>query len=281
MTVLVSFRRSSIFAFFSLLAVPFAAAQAAANDAALKPVFECTLIVDAQNGATLRRDGTCDRRVSAASTFKVPLALMGYDAGILTDAHTPRWDYKPEFNAIKRDHRPVDPTIWEKDSVVWYSQQITRKLGNERFAGYVQSFNYGNGDITGNPGKKDGLTHSWLSSSLQISPDEQAAFIRRILDRKLSVSAKAYDMTGQILPAFDAGDWKVQGKTGTGWLTNKAGTQNRTRPFGWFVGWAEKDGRKVVFARLFVNEGKSPVLMGPKVRADFLTDLPGLMKSAN
>ncbi|MDR7224983.1 beta-lactamase class D [Aminobacter aminovorans] len=280
--MLASFRRSSIFAVFSFLAAaPFAQAQAAANDPALKPVFECTLIVDAQSGATLRRDGTCDRRVSPASTFKVPLALMGYDAGILADAHTPRWDYKPEFNAIKRDHRPVDPTIWEKDSVVWYSQQITRKLGNERFAGYVENFTYGNGDITGNPGKKDGLTHSWLSSSLQISPDEQAAFIKRILDHKLPLSAKAYEMTGAILPAFDAGDWKVQGKTGTGWLTNKAGAQNRNRPFGWFVGWGEKDGRKIVFARLFVNEGKSPVLLGPKVRANLLADLPGLMKPTN
>ncbi|CAN7403310.1 class D beta-lactamase [Aminobacter sp. LjRoot7] len=280
--MLASFRRSSSFAVFSFLAAaPFAQAQAAANDPALKPVFECMLIVDAQSGATLRRDGTCDRRVSPASTFKVPLALMGYDAGILADAHTPRWDYKPEFNAIKRDHRPVDPTIWEKDSVVWYSQQITRKLGNERFAGYVENFTYGNGDITGNPGKKDGLTHSWLSSSLQISPDEQAAFIKRILDHKLPLSAKAYEMTGAILPAFDAGDWKVQGKTGTGWLTNKAGAQNRNRPFGWFVGWAEKDGRKIVFARLFVNEGKSPVLLGPEVRTNFLADLPGLMKPTN
>lgn len=279
--MLASFRRSSIFVFFSLLAVPLAQAQAAANDPAIKPVFECTLIVDAQSGATLRRYGTCDRRVSPASTFKVPLALMGYDAGILADAHTPRWDYKPEFNAIKRDHRPVDPTIWEKDSVVWYSQQITRKLGHERFAGYIKSFSYGNGDISGNSGKKDGLTHSWLSSSLQISPDEQAAFIRRILGRQLPVSVRAYEMTGAILPAFDAGDWKVQGKTGTGWLTNKPGAQNRNRPFGWFVGWAEKDSRRFVFARLFVNEGKSPVLMGPKVRADFLADLPALMKPAN
>lgn len=277
-----SFRRSSFLAIFTFLAsVPFAQAQVGANTAALKPALECTLIVDAQSGATLRRDGICDRRVSPASTFKVPLALMGYDAGILSDAHTPRWDYKPGFNAVKRDHRPVDPTIWEKDSVVWYSQQITRKLGNERFGGYVSGFGYGNGDITGNPGKKDGLTHSWLSSSLKISPDEQAVFIRRILDRKLPVSAKAFEMTETILPVFDAGNWKVQGKTGTGWQTNKAGATDRNRPFGWFVGWAEKGGRKVVFAKLFVNSGKSPVLLGPKVRANFLAELPGLMEAAN
>ena len=280
--MLATIRRSSFYAVLSLCAsVSLVPKPASAESAELKPVLQCTLIVDAQSGATLRRDGTCDRRVSPASTFKVPLALMGYDAGVLVDGHSPRWDYKPEFNAVKRDHKPVDPTIWEKDSVVWYSQQITRKLGNERFGGYVSSFGYGNGDLAGNPGKKDGLTHSWLSSSLKISPDEQAVFIRRILDRNLPVSAKAFEMTETILPLFQAGDWQVKGKTGTGWLANKAGATDRNRPFGWFVGWAEKDGRKIVFANLFVNSGKSPVLLGPKVRANFLAELPGLMESAN
>ena len=271
----------SIFAAAMFAAGALAAPPAVAADAALKPALECTLIVDAGSGATLRRNGTCDQQVSPASTFKIPLALMGYDSGILQDASTPRWDYKPEFNAVQRDRHAVDPTAWEKDSVVWFSQEITRKLGNERFAGYVGHFGYGNGDIAGNPGKRDGLTHSWLSSSLQISPKEQVYFVRRILDRSLPVSAKAFEMTDAVIPAFEAGDWKVKGKTGTGWLTSKSGKIDRNRPFGWFVGWAEKGDRRIVFARLLVNDGKSSVLLGRKVRDVFLADLPDLMKSAN
>lgn len=270
----------SILATAMLATGALAAPQALAADAALKPVLECTLIVDAGSGATLRRDGSCDQQVSPASTFKIPLALMGYDSGILKDEKTPLWDYKPEFNAVQRDRHAVDPTAWEKDSVVWFSQEITRKLGNERFAAYVGRFGYGNGDIAGNPGKRDGLTHSWLSSSLQISPKEQVYFVRRILDHSLPVSAKAFEMTDAVIPAFDAGDWKVKGKTGTGWMTGKSVKVDRNRPFGWFVGWAEKGDQRIVFARLFVNDGKSPVLLGPKVRADFLADLPRLMKPA-
>ena len=68
-----------------------------AQSAPLKDV-ECTLILDAASGGTLYRQGVCDQRFSPASTFKVPLALIGYDAGILSDEHTPSWDYKPEFN---------------------------------------------------------------------------------------------------------------------------------------------------------------------------------------
>lgn len=256
-------------------------ASSAAETTAPKPLIECTLIVDAGSGATLLRDGTCDRRVSPASTFKVPLALMGYDSDILADEHSPRWDYRPEFNAVKRDHKPVDPTIWERDSVLWFSREITRKLGSKRFAGYVEGFGYGNGDISGNAGKKDGLTHSWLSSSLKISPDEQVGFIRRILGRSLPVSPRAVDLTVAVLPPFQAGEWQVKGKTGTGWLTGKSGKIDRNKPFGWFVGWAERGDRRIVFARLLVADGKSPVFLGPKVRDSFLASLPDLMKSAN
>lgn len=263
-----------------LVSLPLVPASSAAETTALKPFLECTLIVDAGSGVKLRRDGACDRRVSPASTFKVPLALMGYDSGILADEHSPRWDYKPEFNAVKRDHKPVDPTIWEKDSVLWFSQEITRKLGGKRFAGYVGGFAYGNGDLSGNPGKEDGLTRSWLSSSLKISPDEQVGFIGRMLDRSLPVSARAVDLTAAVLPPFQAGEWQVKGKTGTGWLTGKSGKIDRNKPFGWFVGWADKGERRIVFARLLVNDGKSPVFLGPKVRDIFLASLPDLMKSA-
>ncbi|WP_378951968.1 class D beta-lactamase [Mesorhizobium sp. ANAO-SY3R2] len=267
----------------SLLAVAvFAYAfPASAQTAALKPALECTLIADAASGATLFREGVCDKRVSPASTFKVPLALMGFDSGILIDEHTPRWDYKPEFNAVKRDHKPVDPTIWERDSVVWYSQEIARKLGNERFAGYIAGFGYGNEDISGNAGKKDGLTRSWLSSSLKISPEEQVALLRRIVNRSLPLSTRAFELTEAVLPPFEAGGWRVNGKTGTGWLPAKDGQPNRNRPLGWFVGWAEKDGRKIVFANLHVNDGKSSITLGRHVRDAFLAELPSMKLKGN
>lgn len=58
----------------------------------------CTLIVDEVSADLLHREGSCDKAFAPMSTFKLPLAIMGYDADILLDATTPRWDYKPEFN---------------------------------------------------------------------------------------------------------------------------------------------------------------------------------------
>ncbi|HVQ14880.1 MAG TPA: penicillin-binding transpeptidase domain-containing protein, partial [Vicinamibacterales bacterium] len=58
----------------------------------------CTLIVDAATGATLVRTGNrCDERLTPASTFKIPLSLIGFDSGILTDAARPAWPYQQEY----------------------------------------------------------------------------------------------------------------------------------------------------------------------------------------
>ena len=55
----------------------------------------CLLLMDA--GKIILQEGAlCSTRNSPASTFKIALAAMGYDAGILTDEHTPAWPYTEE-----------------------------------------------------------------------------------------------------------------------------------------------------------------------------------------
>lgn len=254
---------------------------ASAQTAAPNEGVACTLILDAASAQALLRQGTCEQRFSPASTFKVPLAVAGYDAGILTDEHTPAWDYKAAFNAPRRDHKTVDPTIWEKDSFLWFSREVVRRLGRKRFAAYVSKLTYGNRDVSGDLGRDNGLTHAWLASSLRISPEEQAGFMRRLLLGSLPVSASAQAMTRAVMPTFQAGDgWTVKGKTGSIWLRTADGEIDRTRPLGWFVGWAEGHGRRIVFARLVVDTRRSATPKGPSVRDAFLKDLPGLMAKA-
>ncbi|WP_439817933.1 class D beta-lactamase [Zavarzinia sp. CC-PAN008] len=237
----------------------------------------CTLIQEAGSGAVLLREGACDQRFTPASTFKVPLAVMGFDAGILVDAAHPRWDYRADMAAPARDRRTVDPMVWERDSVLWYSREITRRLGAERFARYVDALGYGNRDVRGTAGRGDGLTHAWLASSLEISPDEQVAFLQRLLAGSLPVSAQAMAGTRAILPRFTAGNWSVQGKTGTHWRRLPDGGRDRDRPLGWFVGWASQGTRTIVFARFRNDDTPMAQPLGPAVRAAFLADLPRLM----
>jgi beta-lactamase class D len=239
---------------------------------------ECTLVLDAATGKPLHRRGICDRRFSPASTFKIALSLIGFDAGVLRNDRAPAWDYQPHMKALPRDQKRVDPTIWMRDSILWYSREIALALGPQRFASYVSSLEYGNADVSGDPGRNNGTTQAWISSSLQISADEQARFLYRLVNRNLPVSEAAYALTETIMPRFETeGGWVVHGKTGMAWHRDQAGRLDSSRAQGWFVGWADKGGRRIVFARVEAGRGDASPPLGQKVRDAFLGELPSLV----
>jgi beta-lactamase class D len=248
----------------AVLALALAARQAGAADI-------CTVIADAATGQALVQRGDCTRRVTPASTFKIALSLMGYDAGFLKDEHTPLLPYREGY----LDWRPqwlqaTDPAWWMQESVVWYSQQVTQALGRARFAEYTRRFGYGNMDVSG-VRAEDGLALPWINAALQISPLEQVAFLGRMVNRRLGVSAHAYDMTARIVqPGAVGGGWKLQGKTGA------------VAGLGWYVGWASKDGRTLVFARLVQSDATQPkdVSTGVWARDAFLPAFPALVDGA-
>lgn len=184
------------------------------------------------------------------STFKVPLALMGFNEGILTNKDLPKWEFKDSYEANFQDWYTREkgiaynwcqdhtPETFMKHSVLWFSHQITRRLGMQKFQNYVVKLNYGNMDVTGNLDKNDGLTNSWLGTSLEISPLEQLEFIEKLCDSALDLSISAQEKTREIMDRHENWNgWKLYGKTGGG------NGQN-----GWFIGWLEKNGEKIVFA---------------------------------
>jgi beta-lactamase class D/beta-lactamase class D OXA-42 len=241
----------------------------------------CTAVAAAATGKVLKQQGYCARRVTPASTFKLAISLMGYDSGFLVDEHSPALPFREGYAAWNPTWKATtDPTRWMRDSVVWFSQQATQALGEERFHRYVTAFQYGNEDVSGDPGALNGLTQAWLSSSLRISPLEQLAFLGKVVTRRLGVSAHAYDMTSRItaLGVLPNG-WKVHGKTGTGFPLDAAGRPDQGHALGWFVGWANKNGRTFVFARLTQDEERESVAAGLRTRDEFLAELPALLDS--
>jgi beta-lactamase class D len=233
----------------------------------------CTLVIDAATGATIQRTGDrCGERVTPASTFKIPLSLIGFDSGILRDAARPAWPYKDEYAAWNDLwKRTTTPQTWLRDSVVWYSQVLTRRLGEAKFRQYVDRLDYGNRDVSG------GLTTAWLASSLRISAAEQAAFVRRMVRHELPLSRSAIDRTMAIVPVFTADGWRINGKTGTGFTKLPDGTNDEDRQVGWFVGWAQRDGRTLVFTRLIEDEKAERVSAGFRARDGLLSDWAALV----
>lgn len=164
--------------------------------------------------------------------------------------------------------------------MVWYSQRLTEWLGTERFQRYVTEFKYGNQDISGDKGKDNGLTNSWLSSSLKISPQEQTVFLRQIIHRQLKVSPRAYDMTDEILKVGTLPNgWEIRGKTGSGNALKADGTRDPDRQFGWFVGWAKKADKTVIFVRNIQDDKKQDSFASIRARESMMADLPAILSN--
>jgi beta-lactamase class D len=181
----------------------------------------------------------CAKRTSPCSTFKVPLALMAFDAGVLFDESSSlKWDgTKTRREAWNHDQTAAS---WMQNSVVWFSQRLTKQLGMKTVKRYLADFDYGNEDMSG------GLAKAWLESSLQISPDEQLRFWRRFWREELPVSKHAFAMTKKItLVDTSPAGWTLHGKTGSGEL--------RGRALGWFVGHVSRGDREYVFVTSYTD----------------------------
>ena len=242
----------------------------------------CTLVAEPQSRQVLLSEGDCETRVTPASTFKLALAVMGFDAGFITSAHEPKLPFKQGYSDWIVDWRQdTDPTMWMHFSNVWYSQRITENLGAEKLAAYGRNFGYGNADFSGDPGFNNGLERSWISSSLKISPMEQAGFVAALIEGQLPVSEAAMSgAIGLVESAGSAAGWTLWGKTGSAYPRRADRSFDYARGWGWYVGWAEKDGQRLVFVRLAQDEARHEISGGLRSRDALVAEWPEILVRA-
>jgi beta-lactamase class D len=200
------------------------------------------VLFDDATGTTRVHDaGRASQPYIPASTFKIPNALIALETGVADGADSPlsrdpdvapRADWWPE--SWLRDHTLTSAL---PASVVWYYQEIARRIGPERMQTMLDRFEYGNRDISG------GIDRFWLTGGLRISAFEQIDFLRRFYHDDLG----AYETNTQIvkdamrLEASEA--YILSGKTG--W----AGLGEGDQPdIGWLVGYLEREGNVYFYA---------------------------------
>jgi beta-lactamase class D len=91
----------------------------------------CTIVANAKSGDVLQQEGDCYSRVTPASTFKIAISMMGFDAAFLQDEHFPTLPYHPgdpDWGGAAW-LEPTDAVRWFQYSVVWFSQRVTHALG--------------------------------------------------------------------------------------------------------------------------------------------------------
>jgi len=223
----------------------------------LAPHRECVLVADLNSGKTILQqgDGFCDERLSPNSSFKIALALMAFDSGALTSKdEILKWDGKKQ--PLESWEHDTNAERWLKESVVWFSQRLTPKIGLANIESYLKTFRYGNQNFSG------GLTKAWLMSTLKISAREQVEFLRRARLNDLKIAEKATDTVMTILPVeVNRPGLRISGKTGSGssWENEKDLQNPNPYQVGWYIGYAEKNSKAYAFAAVLtdkVNRGE-------------------------
>ncbi|KGP64413.1 beta-lactamase [Legionella norrlandica] len=227
-----------------------------------KKYHACFILYDLNNHKIVSEynpNQRCSERIAPDSTFKIPLSLMAFNQGIINQHTVFKWDGVKE-DLVDWNHDQT-PESWLKYSVVWVSQQITRQMGDGRIKYYLAGFDYGNQDFSGDPGKNNGLTHAWLSSSLKISAMEQLTFLKAMLNHELPLTPEAIKNTckNMYLGKLENGA-SYYGKTGSG---RHGRNERQTNPSrlrdGWFVGFIEKGKARYIFVSNLTD--KEPVPM--------------------
>lgn len=217
-------------------------------------------------------EDVCKEQFTAYSSFKIPLAVMAFDSGVLKDENVVwKWDgvkdVRPEVN---QDH---NAKTWMRDSVVWFSKRLTPKLGEKRFQKYVNDFKYGNRDLSA------GIKDAWLvppyekRPSLQISAFEQVEFMEKLWTDKLPATKRAQELTRKItfLENSPKG-FQLSGKTGSNILNPE-----RTMQFGWFISHLQRgDQEYITVANISDVKPTQLSYGGPRAKAitkEILADL--------
>ena len=192
------------------------------------------VLLDPQSNRRIVHDAErATSRYLPASTFKIPNSLIALETGV---ANGP--DFGLAWDSIAAPRRGWWPEIWARDhtlktalpnSVVWFYQELARRIGPEPMLSYLKKFDYGNAEVSG------GIDEFWLTGGLRISAEEQVDFMRRFYDGKLAVSDRSTRIVKDLLIIEETPDYRLSGKTGWAALGDPA-----EPGIGWLVGYIER-----------------------------------------
>lgn len=152
-----------------------------------KGAHQCMVVFD--HGAAQRWSGSaaeCATRLSPASTYKIPHALIGLETGVVTETTVEKWDGVKHPNQPKwnQDHTVLSAM---RPSVLWFFQAMAPQIGAERARAWLQKCQYGNLDTS----VASGESVSWLVGQLTV-------------DQRKLVFASAVWRAGGGLDSLDA-----------------------------------------------------------------------------
>jgi beta-lactamase class D len=210
----------------------------------------CVVMQERGTGAPWRsQTGLCSTRLSPASTFKIPHALLALESGVVAPDTLEKWDgvqhaANPDWD---RDHTVLTAM---RPSVLWFFQRIAPRVGAARMKSWLERVDYGNARTDGD------VTRYWIDGTLQVSPDEQLQFLNRFYEGTLPVGSERNRLVKDALEQAPAtvqnatGVHRLDGAwpSGTAWNVKTGRTGYAGRSVSWLVGQITVAGRAHVFA---------------------------------
>lgn len=197
-------------------------------------------IYDAQSKLSFRvNTPRLSEALPPCSTYLLPHFAIALGTGVLKDNAS-----TIAFDATKYPGSEIWPTSWKRDqtydsalrdSVQWYAQELSTRLGTARLAQNLKRIKYGNADISG------GLTNFWMSSSLKVTSFEQLDFLRNFRDGKLGFNPRITKALQDALVIERTPDYTIYGKYGSCPMPDG-------KYLGWLVGYVERPGKVYYYA---------------------------------
>ncbi len=168
------------------------------------------------------------KRFSPASTFKIMSSLIALETNVALDENLIiPWD-----GVARRPEWDKDMNLREafKVSCVPYYQALARKIGKVDMQKWIDTVRYGN--------KRTGpnVDDFWLNDTLQITPDEQVGFIKKLYFDKLPFAQRSQRIVRSLMLQEDSTHYKLYYKTGT----QMPMRNNKKVILAWIVGFVEK-----------------------------------------
>lgn len=193
-------------------------------------------------------------RFVPASTFKIFNALVGLETGVIKDTNMVLpWD------GVHRE----EP--WDRDmamgqafrvSNVPYFQEVARRIGKPVMQAWLDSVKYGNMKISR-------IDTFWLDNSLQISPDEELGFVKKLYFDQLPFHKTTMKHVREVMLMEKTPKYELAYKSGWGITGSKQ--------IGWIVGWIEENRHPAFFVLNIESEDKNFDMV--KVRMDILKSI--------
>jgi beta-lactamase class D len=170
--------------------------------------------------------------------------LIALDAGVIeNEEELVAWP--GQTDTVKYGYRPdiyKDMNMKEafQLSAGWVYVELAKRIGKEKYAGYLKQIGYGNADASIDD------PDFWNFGEFGISPVNQIEILIKVYKEMLPFSKAHLKMLKEIMITEKGDDYVIRAKTG--W------TRDKGINTGWWVGYVEKAGNVYFFATRLVKD---------------------------